>query len=83
MSEPVAPSPSAAAPGQLYNQPSGSPSAKVAATGISGVGAVVVIWLWSILQRSVPDLPEMPPEVAAGLTALLGFIVGYLKRDRA
>jgi len=50
-----------------------SPTPKVAAAGVAG--AVTTILVFIVAQIGV----DLPPEVAAAITALLAFGAGYIK----
>lgn len=58
-----------------YNQPTAAPTSKVAAAGIGGSIAIVLIWLAG--QFGV----ELTAEVASALTALIAFAAGYFKKS--
>lgn len=60
-----------------YNQPSNTPTPKVTAMGIGGSATVVLVFL----LKSVFNL-EIPAEVAAALTTLIGVMSGYMTRDK-
>lgn len=62
----------------LMPEPTATPTRKVTMTGISG--AVVVVALWIAGQFGMPD---PPPEVVASLTAIVGFVTGYMVPDSA
>lgn len=46
---------------------------KVAAAGVSGAAATILVW-----AISLPGV-EVPPEVAASFSTVLAFLGGYLK----
>lgn len=50
------------------------PVPKVAAAGVSGALAVVVVYVAAALGL------DMPAEVGASIAALVAFVAGYLKR---
>jgi len=52
------------------------PTPKVAAAGVGGSLAVVIVWVAGIAGV------EVPAEVAAAIALLLSFAAGYLKRER-
>lgn len=52
------------------------PTPKVAAAGVGGSLAVVLVWVAGLAGV------EMPAEVAAAVALLLSFGAGYLKRER-
>ncbi len=60
------------------DQPTSVPTNKVAAAGIGGSAAVVLIYLVHVLLNI-----DMPAEVASAVTALLAFAAGYLMREKA
>ncbi len=60
-----------------YSQPTARPTAKVAATGIAGSVAIVLIWVAG--QFGI----DMPAEVAAALTAIIAFGAGYMKKSKS
>jgi hypothetical protein len=51
------------------------PGAKMAAVGVAGAGAVVLVWIAGLLGI------DMPPEVAAALAVLLNFAAGYFRTE--
>jgi hypothetical protein len=50
---------------------------KVAAGGVAGALAIVLIWLWNLILPSYP----IPAEEAATLSTVISFVAGYLKRN--
>lgn len=60
-----------------YDQPSASPSQKVAASGIAGSATIVLVYL----IRTVFNV-EIPAEVASAITALMAFAAGYLVKEK-
>ena len=52
-----------------------TPTPKMAAAGITGAVAIVLVWLAGLFGL------EVPPEVAAAVAAILAFGAGYFKRD--
>lgn len=50
------------------------PVRKVASTGIASAVTTILIWTFS----EVPPHLEIPGEVAAAITTVIGFIVGWL-----
>jgi hypothetical protein len=52
------------------------PVPKVAATGIAGAAASILVVVANALGV------DMPPEVAASVVAVVMFAAGYLKRDK-
>ncbi|WP_439946520.1 hypothetical protein [Streptomyces sp. BBFR109] len=59
------------------NQPTATPTAKVAAAGIGGSVSIVLIWMLNQLGI------DMPVEVASAITAIVSFLAGYLVKERA
>ena len=57
------------------DQPTSAPTSKVAAAGIGGSVAIVLIWLAG--QFGV----ELSAEVASAITAIVAFAAGYFKRS--
>lgn len=57
--------------------PSLKPTPKVAAGGAAGAASILLVW---ILGQSGLDVPA---EVAAALTVLIGTGAAYMKRDNA
>jgi hypothetical protein len=53
-----------------------TPTRKVAAGGVGGAATIVLVWLAGMFGL------EMPPEVAAALTVLLGTGAAYLRTER-
>jgi hypothetical protein len=47
---------------------------KVFLTGIAGAVTAILLWALSTFAHGV----SVPPEVAAGLTTIIGAVVGYL-----
>ncbi len=60
----------------FVNQASKRPTAKVAATGLAGSTAVVIIW--GLGQAGI----VMPPEVASAFTALVSGAAAYFQKDK-
>lgn len=60
----------------LATQPTAAPTNKVAAGGISGALAIVLIWLAG--QFGI----EMTNEVAGAFVLLSSFVSAYIKRDK-
>lgn len=52
------------------------PTPKVAAAGVGGSLAVIVVWVAGVAGIDVP------PEVGAAIALLLSFAAGYMKRER-
>lgn len=52
-----------------------TPTPKMAAAGVSGALALVIVWVAGMFGV------EVPPEVAAAATVIISFAAGYLKRD--
>jgi uncharacterized protein (DUF697 family) len=52
------------------------PTPKVAATGIAGIAATVLVIIADALGLN------LPPEVAAAVVAAIAFAAGYLKKGR-
>lgn len=53
-----------------------APTSKVTAAGTAGAAALVLVWILGSFGV------EVPPEVAAALTALIATAAGWLKRER-
>lgn len=92
--ETVAPSIHVAAPGQLYDQPTAAPTAKVQAALATAVVVappvaiawdLLIAWLWSMLAPASWGL--LPDYVIAAAAALAGGLTAaaaaWLKRERA
>jgi hypothetical protein len=58
-----------------YTQPSVTPTSKVKAAGLAGVGGTLIITILGLLGV------ELPAEVAAAIVTLLAFGAGYLKKS--
>lgn len=58
-----------------YTQPNAIPTAKVAATGVGGAVATIIIWLLGLFGVAVSG------EVAAALTTIIAFASGYMKKS--
>ena len=56
--------------------PTLQPQPKVVAGGIGGSVAIVLVW--ALGQAGV----NMPPEVAAAVSAILGFVAAYLTSNK-
>lgn len=54
--------------------PSAVPVPKVAAAGIGGAGATILVWALELAGVDVP------PGVAAAFASVIAFVAGYLKR---
>lgn len=54
-----------------------TPTPKVAAAGITGAAALIIVWVAGLFGL------EVPAEVAAAFTVILAFVGGYLKADRS
>jgi len=52
-----------------------TPTPKVAAAGISGAVALIIVWVAGLFGLDVP------PEVAAAFTVILAFVAAYFKTD--
>lgn len=52
------------------------PNRKVAAGGLSGGLSLIIVWLLGQTDA------EVPPEVAAALTTVITFVVGYFVPDK-
>lgn len=61
---------------QAVNQPSRTPTTKVAAGGVAGALTVLVVWILGLLHVAVP------PEAASALTVIISFASSYLVRER-
>ena len=55
-------------------EPSLTPTPKVAAAGIGGAVAVIVVWILSAWV-------DVPAEVAAAIAAICSFVGGYLRSE--
>ena len=63
---------------QLIDQPTATPTNKVAAAGIAGALSVFVIYLVGAIFGI-----EVPAEVASAFTTLVAFVAAYFKRNEA
>lgn len=63
-------------PDVKYDQPSSSPTPKVAAGGIGGSVSVILIWVANSVFKV-----EIPAEVAAAIATVAGFVSAYFTRD--
>ena len=61
---------------ETYNQPTSTPTQKVAAGGIGGALSIVLIYVVGLLGL------DMPPEVASAVTAIVSFLAGYIVKER-
>lgn len=61
----------------LKNQPTASPTRKIAATGIAGAVTVVLMY---IVQATFNI--EIPAEVASAVTLILSFAAGYTVKEQ-
>lgn len=61
---------------KYVDQPTAMPTQKVAAAGISGAATIMLVYVLGLFGL------EIPPEVAAALTALLAFAGGYLVKNK-
>lgn len=52
-----------------------TPTPKMAAVGVAGAGAIVLVWVAGLVGI------DMPPEVAAAMAVLLNFAAGYFKKE--
>ena len=59
------------------NQPTAAPTQKVAAAGIGGSLAIVLVYV--IGQFGV----DLPAEVAAAVATIVSFLAGYFVKERA
>lgn len=62
---------------ETYDQVSSAPTNKVAAAGIGG--SVSAVLIWAVTQLFTVDIP---PEIAAAITAIISFASGYLVREK-
>jgi len=62
---------------RVVNQPSPWPVAKVAASGLGGSAATVLVW--AATEVGV----DMPVPVAGAIVTLVAFVAGYFKRAAA
>jgi hypothetical protein len=60
------------------SEKSAKPVAKVGATGVSG--AIATLMIWALSEYTTV---EFPPEMAALLITIIGFITGYMTPDRS
>lgn len=60
-----------------YNQPTASPTAKVAAGGVGGSLTVVLLYAIKVLFEL-----DVPAEVGAALATVISFLSAYMTRDR-
>lgn len=58
-------------------QSSLKPTNKVTAGGVGGAGAVVVIYIMSLLGVA------LTPEVASAITVLVSFVLSYLVKEKS
>ncbi len=59
-----------------YNQPTSTPTQKVAAAGIAGAVTVVLVYLVQAIFNI-----EIPAEVSSAITAIVAFASGYLIKE--
>jgi len=59
------------------NQPTATPTQKVAAAGIGGSVTILAVYLIQTIFNI-----EVPAEVASALTALIAFASGYIVREK-
>lgn len=59
-----------------YNQPTSSPTQKVAAAGIGGAITILVVYLVKLFFNV-----DVPAEVASAFTAIVSFLSGYFVRE--
>lgn len=59
----------------VVEQPTATPTPKVATAGIAGALAVLAVWVAGLFDV------EMTAEVGAAIAAVLAFVGGYMKRD--
>lgn len=52
-----------------------TPTPKIAAVGITGAVALIIVWVAGLFGL------EVPAEVAAAFTVVLAFVAGYIKTD--
>lgn len=71
---------------QPYNQPTASPTPKVAAVGASGIVLTIVVLVASLLGVSLPtDVQNNIGALVTGvvaLTSIVHFAVGYFTKDK-
>lgn len=60
---------------QEYNQPTNTPVPKVAAAGVAGAAATVLIFLFDMAGI------DLEPATAAALVTVAAFLAGYFKKD--
>lgn len=54
-----------------------TPQPKVVATGIAGTVTAIIIWLLSAFAHV-----EIPAEIGAAITTVVGFLIGYITSNR-
>lgn len=59
-----------------YDQPTSTPTQKVAAAGIGGAITIVLVWL----TKQIFNI-DIPAEVASAVTAIVSFLSGYFVRE--
>lgn len=59
------------------DQDSAAPTNKVMAAAAGGALTTVVVWIVSLVSEV-----EVPAEVAAALTTLIGFVAAYFTREK-
>ena len=65
-----------AADRQPINQPSVTPTTKVAAGGVAGAITVLLVWILGMFNVAVP------PEVSSAFTVIISFAASYFVRER-
>lgn len=60
-----------------YNQPSASPTPKIAAAGIGGTVTTILLYGLKVFLKV-----DVPAEVGAALATVIAFAVGYFTRDK-
>lgn len=63
---------------QLMNQSTATPTRKVAAGGIGGAVAIVLIYAFQTFTGA-----QLPAEVASAVTLIVSFGTSYIVRDEA
>lgn len=57
------------------------PNSKVGSSGIAGAITVVLVWAYGGAEQVLGFSYPLTPEVAAGITGIVMFGVGYMVRD--
>jgi len=62
--------------GQPYNQPTATPSTKVAVGGIAGSLTILFVFVLGTFNIA------LPPEVASSITVIITFLASYFVKER-